>query len=121
MWPSSSMLPITWICPRQSASGWAHGGARAPCAVHAPVLPLMDQPSCEIGVGGHLKGVRPGPQVPQGAETIPLPDILMPEAVVAFASGVGGGLPLGRKDRDESTDQTQSDQLPQIAGMEPAS
>jgi hypothetical protein len=85
------------------------------------MLPLMDQPSCEIGVGGHLKGVQPGPQVPQGAETIPLPDILMPEAVVAFVSGVGGGLPLGRKDRDESTDQTQSDQLPQIAGMELAS
>lgn len=87
----------------------------------ARVLPLMDQPACEIGVVGHLKGVRPGPQVPQGAEAIPLPDLLLPKAVVAFDLGVGGGLPIGHKDRDDSTGQAESNQLPQTAGMESAS
>jgi hypothetical protein len=56
-----------------------------------------------------------------GAQAIPLPDLLLQEAVVAFAPGVGGGLPLGGKDRDDSTDEAESAQLPQTAGMEPAS
>jgi hypothetical protein len=81
----------------------------------------MDRPACEIGFGGHLKVVRPGHQVRQGAEAIPLPDLLLQEAVVAFAPGVGGGLPLGGKDRDDSTDEAESAQLPQTAGMEPPS
>jgi hypothetical protein len=81
----------------------------------------MDQPACEIGVGGYLKVVRPGHQVRQGAEAIPLPDPLLQEAVVAFAPGVGGGLPIWRKDRDDSTEQAESDQLSQTAGMEPVS
>jgi hypothetical protein len=57
----------------------------------------MDRPPCEIGVVGHLKGVRPGPQVSQSAEAIPLPDLLLQEAVVAFAPGVGGRLRSGVK------------------------
>ena len=36
-------------------------------------------------------------------------------------TGVGGGLPLGGKDRDDSTDEAESAQLLQTAGMEPAS
>ena len=64
----------------------------------------MDQLACEIGVGGHLK-----------------PDPLLQEAVVAFAPDVGGGLPIGRKHRDDSTEQAESDQLSQTAGMEPVS
>jgi|GEM_PF-5935922 len=97
--------------PDLSATEWQRvghterRGQRAPRASQARVLPLTDQPACEIGVVGHLKGVRPRSQVPQGTEAIPLPDLLLPEAVVAFDLGIGGGLPLGRKDRDDSIGQ----------------
>ncbi|MDI3462444.1 MAG: hypothetical protein OJF50_001265 [Nitrospira sp.] len=93
---------------------------RAPRAVPSCGVPLMDQSACEIRVGGHLKGMRPGPQLPQGAEAISVPDFFLSEAVVAFDPGVGSGLPLGRKDWDDSTGQTESDQLSQTAGMKPA-
>ncbi len=96
-------------------------GPRAPKTVHSCGVPQTDQPASEIRIGGNLKGMRADPQVSQGAEAIPLPDLLLPEAVVAFDLSVGGGLPLGRKDRDDSTGQAESDQVPQTARMEPAS
>lgn len=66
------MLPITPIYPPQSARGEAHGMAQAPCAFHACVLPLINQPTCETGVVGHMDWVRPDTQVPLVAETIPV-------------------------------------------------
>lgn len=87
-------------------------GPRASRAVQARVVLLMHQPAGERGVGCPPKGVCPRPPVPQGTKAIPRPDLLRPAAVGAYDLGMGGGLPLGRKDRDASTDQTESGPLP---------
>lgn len=84
-------------------------------------LPLTAQPSFEVGVVGLLEGLRTRPQLSKRAESIPLPDLLLPKPVVALDQGIGGGPSLGSKDRDHPAGQTEPDQLPQTSTMHPAS
>lgn len=90
------------------------------CLEQSP-LAVAYQPSSEVAVVGTLESFGALPQLPKRAESIPLPDLLLPKSVVALDQGIGCGPSLGGEDRDHPAGQTEPDQLPQTARMHPAS
>ena len=84
-------------------------------------LSLADQPPFEVSIVGLLKGLGTLAKLPQRAESIALPDLLLPKPIVALDQGIGGGPSLGGKDRNDPTGQTEPNELPQSSGMHPTS
>ncbi len=84
-------------------------------------LSLTDQPSFEVSIVGLLKGLGMLAKVPQRAESIALPDLLLPKPIVALDQGIGGGPSRWGKDRNDPAGQTEPNQLPQTSRMHPTS
>jgi len=82
---------------------------------------LADQSLFEVSIVGLLKGLRTLAELPQRAESIALPDLLLPKPIVALDQSVGGGLSLGGKDCNDPTGQTEPNQLPHSSGVHPTS
>jgi len=80
---------------------------------------LPDPFSSQVGVVGLLEGLRALLKLPQRPKSVPLPDFLLPQSVVTLDGRIGGGPPLGGKDRDHPTGQTEADQLSQCPGVHP--
>jgi hypothetical protein len=94
---------------------------RSHTGLQASPFALADQSPSQVGIVGLLKGVRMCLKLQQGPKSIPLPDLLLPQAVVPLDGRIGGGPPLWGKNRNDPTGQTQSDQLSQTPGMHPTS
>lgn len=84
-------------------------------------FPLAYQPSSEVAVVGALESFGAFPQLPKRAESIPLPDLLLPKSVVALDQGIGSGPSLGGEDRNDPASQTEPDNLSETARMHPPS
>ena len=95
--------PALSTAERQRVSPAEVLGQGAHTDLAQPLRALTGEPSFEVTIVRQLKRVRPLPEVPQGTEPISLPDLLLPQSVVAFDSGIGGGPPLGGKDGHHTT------------------
>lgn len=90
------------------------------CLEQSP-LALAYQPSSEVAVVGALESFGALPQLPKRAESIPLPDLLLPKSVVALDQGIGSGPSLGGEERNDPAGQTEPDKLSETARMHPPS
>ncbi len=90
------------------------------CFEQSP-LALAYQPSSEVAVVGALESFGALPQLSKRAESIPLPDLLLPKSVVALDQSIGSGPSLGSEDRNDPAGQTEPNKLSQSARMHPAS
>lgn len=89
--------------------------------VEQNALSLADQSLLEVRIVGLLKGLGTLAKLPQRAESIALPDLLLPKPIVALDQGIGCGPSLGGEDRDHPAGQTEPDQLPHSSGVHPTS